>query len=56
MTPTITPSYWQRFHQMAALMRRLGGVGPTVRECAAVWGVSGGTARAAIAKAEGGAA
>jgi hypothetical protein len=48
--PTITPSHWQRFHQLAALMRRLGGVGPTVRECAAVWGVSAGTARATLAR------
>ena len=48
--PTITPSHWQRFHQLAALMRRLGGVGPTVRECAAVWGVSAGTARTTLAR------
>jgi hypothetical protein len=48
--PLITPSHWQRFHQLAALMRRLGGVGPTVRECAAVWGVSAGTARTTLAR------
>ncbi len=38
--PTITPSHWRRFHQLAALVRSLGGEGPTQQQCAAVWGMA----------------
>jgi hypothetical protein len=49
--PTITPSHWRRFHQLATLMRSLGGVGPTVRQCADVWGMASvGQAHATLAR------
>jgi hypothetical protein len=38
--PLIAPSHWRRFHALAALVRSLGGTGPTVRQCAAVWGMT----------------
>ena len=42
MTPAslIAPCHWRRFHQLATLMRSLGGTGPTVRQCADVWGMA----------------
>ncbi len=38
--PLIAPCHWRRFHALATLVRSLGGVGPTVRQCADVWGMA----------------
>ena len=38
--PIIAPSQWRRFHQLSALVRSLGGEGPTVRQCAEVWDIA----------------
>lgn len=40
----LTPLDWRRFSDLLGLLRRGGGVSPTYREIAAVWGVSPGSA------------
>ena len=51
--PIIAPSHWRRFHALSALVRSLGGTGPTVRQCAAVWGVSATGAHKTMARLSG---
>lgn len=48
--PTITPTQWRRFHALAGLVRSLRGIGPTVRQCAALWGTSATAAHATLAR------